>query len=117
MPAGPRVLYFGIGLKIEELTAFLDPINFINEEEENFDVYEYASTLTEKLNANGEVIVYNTKDDDALFIYGFEIVCYKLYSNMSFTPVGNEYDKDFAEIVKLVGTEKTPMYYEIYTGD
>lgn len=128
MPAGPRILYYGLGLTTKEAFALLDPAPFIVDDDG--DKYldcgylDALEKMLEEKDFGGAVVQYgnalslNPEDlDKVSVVYGFEVIQFEIYTEVEFDNDVSEFQDDLMNFRDAYKLEKRPKYYCVYTGD
>lgn len=130
MPAGPRMLYYGVGLSLSRSKEILDWESFIAIEDVNRYIdYSYSDAIEDLLKKEGfegEIIAYcnspphineTTNYDQTMWVYGFKVVEFDIFKRCKFSADTSPYQEDINKFTAQFHISKTPKYYCVYAGD
>ena len=132
MPAGPRVLYYGLALSTQQLIdAFestdLEEFYFTDNGEKHFDYYAYRDDVESCLQVEGyegilfpfeEPLSFTSSDfDKPIWVYGFKITQFEIFEKCEFDANIDQYTEDLNAFKAVFNVNKYPRYYCVYTGD
>ena len=133
MPAGPRYLYYGLGLGSEDIFKIVDPESYLvcdcDEKHKNcmneyidWDYLDILKKILKKSDFTGDITCYGESfpslklNNKITMVYGFKLAEYGIFENIEFDSDVSNYKEDLNKFKLKYNLLSKPKYYSFYSG-
>lgn len=127
MPAGLRIIYFGVALTNEHLSHFIDMKSFFENGSSEWEYLEHIEDILRYFGHKGELsyisgAVISPRAElasERVAIYGYEIGSYEVFEDTKCLPrkPPKKVAREIYKFIRQTSLDIKPMMYSRYRGD